>query len=291
MRRSYDTDLIDKQWAKISSLYPEANHRGRPRTIDFREITNAILYLVRAGCAWRLLPHDFPKWQTVYYYFRRWQQEGLWQKIHDNLRAEVRVQAGRNIEPSAAISKRSASRCADTQSIRTGHHGLFKGFDGGKLIKGRKRHIIVDVMGLLLVVMVHSASIQERRGFKLLSFKIRHLFPNLKVIWVDGGYDGQPLQLWVKRWFDWIVETIKRNQDPLGFEVVPKRWVVERTFGWLGRYRRLSKDYEYLPTKARNYDLYRHDKSYVKTFNLQFFNPCVYLVINYQTRSLKHDLP
>ncbi len=144
----------------------------------------------------------------------------------------------------------------------------------------------VDVMGLLLVVMVHSASIQERRGFKLLSFKIRHLFPNLKVIWVDGGYDGQPLQLWVKRWFDWIVETIKRNQDPLGFEVVPKRWVVERTFGWLGRYRRLSKDYEYLPTKARNYDLYRHDKSYVKTFNLQFFNPCVYLVINYQTRSL-----
>ena len=144
----------------------------------------------------------------------------------------------------------------------------------------------VDVMGLLLVVMVHSASIQERRGFKLLSFKIRHLFPNLKVIWVDGGYDGQPLQLWVKRWFDWIVETIKRNQDPLGFEVVAKRWVVERTFGWLGRYRRLSKDYEYLPTKARNYDLYRHDKSYVKTFNLQFFNPCVYLVINYQTRSL-----
>ena len=108
----------------------------------------------------------------------------------------------------------------------------------------------VDVMGWLLVVMVHSASIQERRGFKLLSFKIRHLFPNLKVIWVDGGYDGQPLQLWVKRWFDWIVETIKRNQDPLGFEVVPKRWVVERTFGWLGRYRRLSKDYEYLPTTS-----------------------------------------
>ncbi len=106
MRRSYDTDLIDKQWTKISSLYPEANHRGRPRTIDFREITNAILYIVRAGCAWRLLPHDFPKWQTVYYYFRRWQKEGLWPKIHDNLRAEVRVQAGRNIEPSAAIAQR-----------------------------------------------------------------------------------------------------------------------------------------------------------------------------------------
>ena len=133
MRLSYDTDLMDEQWLKISSLYPEANNRGRPREIDFREITNAILYLVRAGCPWRLLPHDFPKWQTVYYYFRRWQKEGLWQKIHDTLRAEIRVQAGRNVEPSAAI--------ADTQSIKTGHHGLSKGFDGGKLIKGRKRHI------------------------------------------------------------------------------------------------------------------------------------------------------
>ena len=119
--------------------------------------------------------------------------------------------------------------------------------------------------------MVHSASIQERRGFKLLSFKIRHLFPQLKLIWVDGGYDGQPLQLWVKRWFNWVVETIHRNQNPLGFEVLPKRWVVERTFGWFGRYRRLSKDYEYLPTKARNHALYSHDKSYVKTFNPKFF--------------------
>ncbi len=242
MRQSYDTDLIDEQWSKIASLYPKVNHRRRPRTIDFREITNAILYLVRAGCSWRLLPHDFPKWQTVYYYFRRWQQEGLWQKIHDTLRAEIRVQAGRNVEPTAAI--------ADTQSIKTGYHGLSKGFDGGKLIKGRKRHVIVDVMGLLLAVMVHSASIQERRGFKLLSFKIRHLFPKLKVIWVDGGYDGQPLKLWVQRWFNWLVETIQRNQDTKGFEVLPKRWVVERTFGWFGRYLRLSKDYEYLPTTS-----------------------------------------
>ena len=242
VRPSYDTDLTDQQWLKIVSLFPKANHRGRPRTQDFREITNAILYLVRAGCAWRLLPHDFPKWQTVYYYFRRWQKDGVWKTIHDVLRAQVRVQAGRNVEPSAAI--------ADTQSVRTGHHGVSKGFDGGKLIKGRKRHIIVDVMGLLLAVMVHSASIQERRGFKMLSFKIRHLFPKLKVIWVDGGYDGQPLQLWVKRWFNWVVETIKRNQDTKGFEVLPKRWVVERTFGWFGRYRRLSKDYEYLPTTS-----------------------------------------
>ncbi len=136
---SYDTDLTDEQWLKISSFYPEVNRGGRSGTIDVREITNAILYLVRAGCAWRLLTQDFPKWQTVYYYFRRWQKEGVWQKIHDAVRAEVRIQAGRNVELSAAI--------ADTQSIRTGHHGLSKGFDGGKLIKGRKRHIIVDVMG------------------------------------------------------------------------------------------------------------------------------------------------
>ncbi len=242
VRPSYDTDLTDEQWLKIVGLFPKTNHRGRPRTQDFREITNAILYLVRAGCAWRLLPHDFPKWQTVYYYFRRWQKEEVWPTIHDTLRAEVRVQAGRNVEPSAGI--------ADPQSIPTGHHGLFKGFDGGKLIKGRKRHILVDVMGLLLAVLVHSASIQERRGFKLLSFQIRHRFPQLKLIWVDGGYDGQPLQLWVKRWFNWVVETIKRNQNTQGFEVLPRRWVVERTFGWFGRYRRLSKDYEYLPTTS-----------------------------------------
>ena len=186
-RQSYDTDLTDEQWLIVANFYPKASHKGRPRTQNFREITNAILYLVRAGCPWRLLPHDFPKWQTVYYYFRRWQKERIWQHIHDALRADLRNRAGRNAEPSAAI--------ADTQSIRTGNHGLSKGFDGGKLIKGRKRHIIVDVMGLLLVVMVHSASIQERRGFKILSYKIRHLFPELKVIWVDGGYDGQPLKL------------------------------------------------------------------------------------------------
>ena len=242
IRQSYDTDLSDAQWLKISSLFPKANHRGRPRTQDFREISNAIFYIVRGGCAGRLLPHDFPKWQTVDYYFRRWQKEGVWQRIHDEMRAELRVEAGRNVEPSAAS--------ADTQSVPTGHHGLSKGVDGGKLIKGRKRHIIVDVMGLLLAVMVHSASIQERRGFKFLCFKIRHLFPRLKLIWVDGGYDGQPLKRWVKHWFNWVVETIKRNQNTQGFEVLPRRWVVERTFGWFGRDRRLSKDYEYLPTTS-----------------------------------------
>ena len=242
IRQPYDTDLTDAQWSKISMLFPQPNKRGRPINQDFREITNAIFYILRAGCAWRLLPHDFPKWQTVYYYFRRWQKDGTWQRIHYFLKAEVRVRAGRNVEPSAAI--------ADTQSVPTGHHGLGKGFDGGKLIKGRKRHILVDVMGLLLAVMVHSAGIQERRGFKLLLFKIRHLFPRLRLIWVDGGYEGQPLQNWVKRWFSWIVETIKRNEDTQGFEVLPRRWVVERTFGWFGRYRRLSKDYEYLPSTS-----------------------------------------
>ncbi len=242
IRQRYDTDLTDAQWLKISMLFPKPNKRGRPRTIDFREITNAIFYMLRAGCAWRLLPHDFPKWQTVYYYFRRWQKDGTWQRIHYFLRAEVRVIAGRNVEPSAAI--------ADTQSVPTGHHGLSKGFDGGKLVKGRKRHIMVDVMGLLLTVMVHSAAIQERRGFKLLLFRIRHLFPRLSLIWVDGAYDGQPLQTWVKHWFDWLVETIKRNENTQGFEVLPRRWVVERTFGWFGRYRRLSKDYEYLTSTS-----------------------------------------
>ena len=151
-RQGYDTDLTSAQWQKISMLFPKAKKRGRPRTQDFREIINAIFYILRAGCSWRLLPHDFPKWQTVYYYFRRWQKDSTWQRIHYFLRAEVRIRAGRNVEPSAAS--------ADPQSVATGHHGLSKGFDGGKLVNGRKRHIMVDVMGLLLAVMVHSAGIQ-----------------------------------------------------------------------------------------------------------------------------------
>jgi putative transposase len=242
MRQPYDTDVTDPQWKKIEMFFPEPSSMGRPRNQNFREILNAILYLLRAGCAWRLLPHDFPKWQTVYYYFRRWQREGVWEKIHDYLRAEIRVRAGRNVQPSAGI--------VDCQSIATDNHGLEKGFDGGKLIKGRKRHIIVDVMGLLLAVMVHGAGIQERRGLKFLLFKIRHQFPLLKLIWADGGYDGQPLQKWMKRWFDRIIQVVKRNEDVIGFEVLPRRWVVERTFAWFGRYRRLSKDYEYLPSSS-----------------------------------------
>lgn len=242
MRQPYDTDITDKQWTNIFPFFPEPSNKGRPRTQDFREILNGILYLLRAGCAWRLLPHDFPKWQTVYYYFRRWQSEGIWSRIHDYLRAEVRQKANRNVEPSAGI--------VDSQSVATGDHGIEKGFDGGKLVKGRKRHIIVDVMGLLLGVMVHSARIQERRGLKFLLFKIRHRFPRLSLIWADGGYDGQPLQVWMQRWFKWVIEVVKRNQDTKGFEVLPRRWVVERTFAWFGRYRRLSKDYEYLPSTS-----------------------------------------
>ena len=146
----------------------------------------------------------------------------MWNNIHDYLRNQLRIKAHRNVEPSAGI--------VDSQSVATGGHGIGKGFDGGKLVKGRKRHIIVDVMGLLLAVIVHSARTQERKGLKFLLFKIRHRFPQLNLIWADGGYGGQPLQLWMKRWFKRVIEVVKRNQETKGFKVLPRRWVVERTY-------------------------------------------------------------
>jgi putative transposase len=231
----YASDVTDRQWQVIRQLLPQRKQLGR-RPIDRRRIINAILYVVRTGCQWRMLPKDFPKWSTVYGNFWKWRNEGVWQRINDKLREKVRKASGKKSTPTVAI--------VDSQSIRTAEGGEERGYDAGKKITGRKRHIAVDTLGLVLAVVVHGASVQDQNGAEWVMDQLGEQFRRLKVIFGDSAYGRSGFPDWGSETFGWVVQTVLRPVSVTGFVVLPTRWIVERTFAWLARYRRHSKDYE-----------------------------------------------
>lgn len=231
----YSSDLTSRQWQLIRQLLPQQSRLGR-RPIDRRRIINAILYVVRTGCQWRLLPKNFPNWSTVYNVFWRWRNTGTWKKIHDALRTKTRKAAGKKSTPTVAI--------VDSQSVRTAEGGEERGYDAAKKITGRKRHVAVDTLGLLLAVVVHAADWQDQDGAEWVMDKLGEQFKRIKVVFGDVAYGRAGLPEWVQETFGWILQTVLRPVGIQGFVVLPKRWIVERTFAWLARHRRHSKDYE-----------------------------------------------
>lgn len=239
--QTYPTDLTDRQWDCIKDLIPSAKPGGRPRTVDIREVLNAIIYIVVGGEQWRLLPHDFPKWPTVYSYFATWRDDGTWQCIHDTLRAEVRRRAGRH--------KHATAGCLDSQSVKTTQVRGVRGYDSGKKVTGRKRHVLVDTLGLLLAVVVTTASTSDPAGARLLFKRLGGSGKKLRKVWVDGTYRGK-LVAWVAEHLWFRLQPVLRSDDLKGFVVLPRRWVVERTLAWLTQCRRLGRDYEGLTSSS-----------------------------------------
>lgn len=231
----YPSDLTNRQWQNIKEYIPPAKSGGRPRTLDIRLVLNAIFYVLVGGIQWRMLPREYPNWKSVYHYFRQWRLDGTWQRIHDTLRARVRRIAGKHKHPTAA--------CLDSQSVKCSHIKGPRGFDNGKKVNGRKRHVLVDTLGLVLAVVVTSADVSDPAGARLLFRGLGGFCKKLHRIWVDGTYRGQLLD-WVKARFKFVLHPVLRSDDQKGFVLLPKRWVIERTFGWLNVCRRLSKEYE-----------------------------------------------
>ena len=247
--KSYPSNLTAAQWQFIAPYLPAAKPGGRPRSLNLQAVLNAIFYVLVSGCSWRMLPGDFPAWPSVYSYFRRWRLDGTWERIHRYLRQWVRLQQHRHSSPSVAIM--------DSQSVKSGtltHHAV--GFDGGKQIKGRKRHLLVDTLGLIVMVVVTAANVSDPAGAQTLLSRLqgqRRYFKRLWLIYTDGTYRGKAF---VKKVFDtyrWLLKAVMRSDRQRGFRVLPKRWIVERTFGWLQWCRRLSKDYEGLPETSETF--------------------------------------
>ena len=234
-RLPYYSDLSDDEWSLIEPFVKQRPGPGRKRTVDTREIVNALCYMTRTGCQWRFLPHDFPAWEQVSYYYYQWIEDGTLEQVNDALREDLRIALGKEPDPSVAIM--------DSQSVKTAGPGAGRGFNGAKQIKGRRRHCLVDTLGLLLVVMVTAASVQESDGGLGILAELPEKTSRLKKVYCDQGYKAWLIE-WCQRWKAWVLEVVKKPAEQQGFEVHPKRWIVERFFGWLNTYRRLSKDYE-----------------------------------------------
>ncbi len=235
MSSRYPSDLTDAEWKRIEPIFDRFRFSG----LDPRELINAVFYLVKSGCQWRMLPEEFPPWQTVYYHFRKWRKLNLLQRLCDRIRRAARVAAGRDPSPSAAV--------IDTQSVDTERQGgPGRGRDPNKQVTGRKRHVIARALGLLLAVVVHSANENDAQSAPSVLGRLLGKVPRLKVIYADSGYEGLPGGL-VWRCFHWLISVVEPDEDRSGFDPIPKRWVIERTFGWFGGYRRLIRDYERRP--------------------------------------------